>query len=68
MVVITNKRPVIRQWLDSLGAEDLIDWRCVEQPSAQYPIGRWEALVMDAQSGAETWRFAPPEVLPGGNE
>ena len=67
---LTTEQPAIRRWFDAMGAVDVIDWRCVEQPSAQYPAGRWEALLeipiqYRCCGGTDTaWFLAPPEVLP----
>lgn len=53
----------IRRWLDSIRALDVLDWRLVEQPSDQYPRGRWECL-LEWPNGMETWSLAPCDVLP----
>jgi len=53
----------IRRWLDSIRASDVLDWRLVEQPSAQYPRGRWEVLV-EYRTGPPIWHLAPVAVLP----
>ena len=52
----------LQRWLDRIRARDVLDWRLLESPTAQYPSGRWEALV--EFSYGETWVLAPPEVLP----
>ena len=59
-----DERPLpLRRWLDAIGAVNVDDWRLVEQPSAQYPQGRWEALV-EMPTGSQEWLLAPEAVLP----
>lgn len=53
----------IRRWLDRIRARDVLDWRLVEQPSGQYPTGRWEVLV-EYRTGPAVWHQAPADVLP----
>ena len=58
-----DAEPEIRKWLREIRANDVLDWRLLEQPSAQYPKGRWEVLV-DYKTGPHCWHEAPERVLP----
>ena len=59
-----SRQDRLQQWLDAEGALDVLDWRLVEQPSDQYPQGRWEAQ-LEYLGGHTDWRLAHPDVLPG---
>jgi len=44
-------------------AVDILDWRIVEQASAQYPGGRWEAD-LELPVGKSVWRLVPADLHP----